>query len=229
MNENNPSILVVDDDRNIRRLLRISLAPQAHSVIEAATGQDAVLKAKTDKPDIVILDLGLPDMEGVDVIHLLRQWTQIPIIVLSVRGADKDKIDALDAGADDYLTKPFSTGELSARIRVALRRVGQPQIEPIFASGDLRVDLEKRLVTVENRDVQLTPKEYDLLRLLVVHAGKVLTHRHLLREVWGVAYEQESRILYVNICNLRRKIELVTELPQHIITEPGIGYRLKVN
>jgi two-component system KDP operon response regulator KdpE len=229
MNEDKPSILVVDDDQNIRRLLRISLASQAHSVIEAATGQDAISKAKSDKPDIVVLDLGLPDMDGVDVIHLLRQWTQIPIIVLSVRGADKDKIDALDAGADDYLTKPFNTGELSARIRVALRRVGQPQIEPIFASGNLRVDLEKRLVTVEDHEVQLTPKEYDLLRVLVVHGGKVLTHRHLLREVWGVAYEQEFRILYVNICNLRRKIELVPEIPQHIITEPGIGYRLRLS
>jgi two-component system, OmpR family, KDP operon response regulator KdpE len=229
MNENKPAILVVDDDQNIRRLLRISLATRAHSVIEAATGEEAVSKAKADKPDIVILDLGLPDMDGVDVIRLLRQWTQIPIIILSVRGADKDKIDALDAGADDYLTKPFSTGELSARIRVALRRVGQLQIEPIFVSGDLRVDLEKRLVTVENREVQLTPKEYDLLRLLVIHAGKVLTHHYLLREIWGETYEQEFRILYVNICNLRRKIEIVPELPQHIITEPGIGYRLKVS
>jgi two-component system KDP operon response regulator KdpE len=229
MNDNKPCILVVDDDQSIRRLLRISLTPQAHTVVEAATGQDAISKAKANKPDIVILDLGLPDMDGVDVIRLLRQWTQIPIIILSVREAEKDKIDALDAGADDYLTKPFSTGELSARIRVALRRVSQPQIEQVFTSDDLKVDLAQRLVTVAGREVQLTPKEYDLLRLLVIHAGKVLTHRQLLREVWGIMYEQEFRILYVNICNLRRKIELVPELPQHIITEPGVGYRLKVN
>ncbi len=228
MNESKPRILIVDDDKNIRRLLRISLAPHAHTVIEAATGQDAISMAKADKPDIMILDLGLPDIDGVDVIRLLRQWSQIPIIILSVRGSEKEKIDALDTGADDYLTKPFSTGELAARVRVAVRRASQPQIEQVFASGDLRVDLAQRVVTVADRGVQLTPKEYDLLRALVIHAGKVLTHRQLLREVWGVMYEQEFRILYVNICNLRRKIELTPELPQHIITEPGIGYRLKV-
>jgi two-component system, OmpR family, KDP operon response regulator KdpE len=179
------------------------------------------------KPDIIILDLGLPDMDGCDVTLLFRQWTQIPIIILSVRGSEGDKIKALDAGADDYLTKPFSTGELLARLRANLRRTSQTAAEPIFTNGDLVMDLPKRVVTLAGHEVQLTPTEYDLLKMLVTHAGKVVTHHHLLREVWGKAYEQEFHILHVNVSNLRHKIEPDPTRPRFIITEPGVGYRLK--
>jgi len=228
MSEGNPRVLVVDDEQAILRFLRVALESQAYTVFEAATGQEALSDATAHKPDIIVLDLGLPDIDGVEVTRLLRQWTQIPIIILSVRGSEHDKIAALDAGADDYLTKPFGVGELLARLRATLRRTSQPQGGPVFASGDLKVDLARRLVTVAGREVQLTPNEYDLLRILVANAGKVLTHRQLLREVWGTAYEQEFHILHVNISNLRRKIEPDPARPQFIITEPGVGYRLKV-
>ena len=228
MSEGNPRVLVVDDEQAILRFLRVALESQAYTVFEAATGQEALSDATAHKPDIIVLDLGLPDIDGVEVTRLLRQWTQIPIIILSVRGSEHDKIAALDAGADDYLTKPFGVGELLARLRATLRRASQPQGGPVFASGDLKVDLARRLVTVAGREVQLTPNEYDLLRILVANAGKVLTHRQLLREVWGTAYEQEFHILHVNISNLRRKIEPDPARPQFIITEPGVGYRLKV-
>ena len=197
------------------------------SDIFPASGQDAVSIASTQKPDIVILDLGLPDMDGVEVTRMLRQWTQIPIIVLSVRDSEKDKIAALDAGADDYLTKPFGVGELLARLRAALRRADQNAAEPVFTNGVLSVDLARRLVTVSGHEVQLTPTEFSLLNELITHAGKVLTHHHLLGEVWGPEYGQESHMLHVNISNLRRKIEPDPSRPQFIITEPGVGYRLK--
>jgi two-component system KDP operon response regulator KdpE len=229
MNESKPQVLIVDDEQPIRRFLRVALTAQSYIVHEAASGQDALSAAVANKPDIIILDLGLPDIDGVEITRLLRQWTQIPIIVLSVRGSESDKIAALDAGANDYLTKPFSMGELLARLRAALRRTAQPTGEPIFNNGDLKVDLPRRLVTIASREVQLTPNEYDLLRVLVIHAGKVLTHRQLLREVWGVTYEQEFHILHVNISNLRRKIEPDSTRPQFIITEPGVGYRLREN
>jgi len=229
MSEDKPRVLVVDDEQAILRFLRVALESQAYTVFEAASGQEALSDAVARKPDIVVLDLGLPDIDGVEVTRLLRQWTQIPIVILSVRGSESDKIAALDAGADDYLTKPFSVGELLARLRAALRRASQPQGEPVFTSGDLKVDLARRLVTVAGREAQLTPNEYDLLRVLVAHAGKVLTHRHLLREVWGTAYEQEFHILHVNISNLRRKIEPDPARPQFIITEPGVGYRLRTS
>jgi len=227
MSENKPRVLVVDDEQAILRFLRVALESQAYAVFEAASGQEALSDAVTHKPDIIILDLGLPDIDGVEVTRLLRQWTQIPIIILSVRGSEGDKIAALDAGADDYLTKPFGVGELLARLRAALRRSAQPAGEPVFTYGDLKVDLTRRLVTVAGREAQLTPHEYALLRILVAHAGKVLTHRHLLREVWGTGYEQDFHILHVNISNLRRKIEPDPARPQFIITEPGVGYRLK--
>jgi two-component system KDP operon response regulator KdpE len=174
-----------------------------------------------------VLDLGLPDVDGVDVTRMLREWTQTPVIILSVRGHEEDKIAALDAGADDYLTKPFGMGELLARLRVALRRASPSTGESVFRSGELTVDLMRRQVTVSGREAQLTPTEYDLLRILVTHAGQVLTHRHLLREVWGVGYEQETHILRVNISNLRRKIEPDPTRPLHILTESGVGYRLR--
>ncbi len=227
MNENRLRILVVDDDHSIRRFLRVALTSQGYTVFEAASGADALSDATAYRPDVIILDLGLPDIDGVEVTRLLRQWTHIPIIVLSVRGSESDKIAALDAGADDYLTKPFGVGELLARLRAAFRRATQPISGPVFTSGDLKVDLAGRLVTVADRDVQLTPTEYDLLRALVTHAGKVLTHRHLLREVWGAAYGDELHMLHVNISNLRRKIEPEPARPQFIITEPGVGYRLR--
>lgn len=226
---NTAKVLVVDDEEAIRRFLRVTLESQAYTVIEAASGQDALSCAGNHKPDIVILDLGLPDIDGVEVTRLLRQWTKVPVIILSVRGSESDKIAALDAGADDYLTKPFGVGELLARLRAALRRVAQITNEPVFTSGILTVDLARRLVTVAGHEVQLTPNEYELLRVLVVNAGRVLTHRHLLHEVWGVEYGEELHMLHVNISNLRHKIEHNSARPQFIITEPGVGYRLKIN
>jgi two-component system KDP operon response regulator KdpE len=228
MGDNGPRVLVIDDEQAIRRFLNVALTSQGYEVFEASSGLEALTTAANYRPDIIILDLGLPDIDGVDVTKLIRQVSKIPIIVLSVRGSENDKIAALDAGADDYLTKPFGVGELLARLRANLRRSTQPEPELIFTSGDLTVDLEKRLVTVSGREVQLTPTEYDLLKMLVTHAGKVLTHNHLLREVWGTGYEQEFHILHVNVSNLRRKIEPDPSRPQFIITEPGVGYRLKL-
>jgi two-component system, OmpR family, KDP operon response regulator KdpE len=219
-------VLVVDDEPAIRRFLRASLAAHGYAVFEADTGQAALAAVATDRPDLVILDLGLPDLDGIEVARLLREWTRIPIIILSVRGQEGDKIAALDAGADDYVTKPFGMGELLARMRVALRRAAQVEVGPVFACDDLVVDLPHRLVTAGGRDVQLTPTEYDLLRVLVADAGKVLTHRHLLREVWGRGYEQEMHLLRVNVSNLRRKIEPDPARPRYLQTEPGVGYRL---
>ena len=229
MSENGPRVLVVDDEQAIRRFLHVALTSQNYMVFEATSGQDALSAAIASKPDLVILDLGLPDIDGVEVTRLLREWTQIPIIVLSVRGSESDKIAALDAGADDYLTKPFGVGELLARLRAALRRVSEPKGKPIFTSGDLKVDLSRRLVSIADREVPLTPTEYNLLRVLVTHAGKVLTHRQLLRELWGPGYEQELHILHVNVSNLRHKVEPNPARPQYIITEPGVGYRLRIN
>ena len=229
MSEDKPRVLVVDDEQAIRRFLRVALSSQGYIVFEASTGQDALSGAVTHKPDMVILDLGLPDIDGVEITRLLREWTQIPIIILSVRGSENDKIAALDAGADDYLTKPFSVGELLARLRAAMRRAAQNTGEPIFTCGSLKVDLVRRLVTFADREVQLTPNEYDLLRILVTHAGKVLTHRYLLREVWGAEYGDEIHMLHVNISNLRRKIESDPARPQFIVTESGVGYRLRID
>jgi two-component system, OmpR family, KDP operon response regulator KdpE len=229
MSESKVRVLVVDDEQAIRRFLRVTLTAQGYAVFEAASGADAMGDAAAHQPDVIVLDLGLPDIDGVEVTRLLRQWTQVPIVVLSVRGSESDKIAALDAGADDYVTKPFSAGELLARLRAALRRAVQPKGEPVFASGDLKVDLSKRIVTLGDQEVQLTPTEYGLLRALVTHAGKVLTHRQLLREVWGTSYEQEFHILHVNVSNLRHKIEHEPARPQLIITEPGVGYRLRAS
>ena len=227
MGDNIPRVLVVDDEQAIRRFLHVALTSQGYEVFEASSGLEALSTAANYRPDIIIIDLGLPDIDGIDVTKLFRQVSKIPIIVLSVRGSENDKIAALDAGADDYLTKPFGVGELLARLRANLRRSNQPATELIFVNGDLTVDLEKRLVTVAGREVQLTPTEYDLLKMLVTNAGKVLTHNQLLREVWGTGYEQEFHILHVNVSNLRRKIEPDPSRPRFIITEPGVGYRLK--
>ena len=227
MNSINQRVLVVDDEAPIRRYLRAALGAQGFTVYESANGLEAVNAVLSHRPDIIILDLGLPDIDGIEVTRRLREWSQTPIIILSVREAEQDKIAALDAGADDYLTKPFGTGELLARMRVALRKQSSAANEPIFQSGGLSVDFARRLVMVNEKEIQLTPTEYDLLKILVTHAGKVITHRQLLRQVWGEGYD-DMHILRVNISNLRGKIEPDPSRPTYIHTEPGVGYRLKV-
>ncbi len=227
MSESAVRILVVDDERSIRRFLKASLGSQ-FTIFEATTGEEALAAVAADRPDVVILDLGLPDIDGVEVTRRLREWSQVPIIIVSVREQEKDKIAALDAGADDYLTKPFGVGELMARLRVALRRAAHVDVEPVFKTGELAIDLNQREVLIGGKAIALTPTEYDLLRTLVKNAGKVLTHDQLLRAVWGTAYESETHMLQVNISNLRRKIEPDPVRPTYIITEPGVGYRLKV-
>ena len=227
MSEQGVRVLVVDDERSIRRFLKASLGSQ-FVIFEATNGEEALAAVIADRPDVILLDLGLPDMDGVEVTRRLREWTQIPIIIVSVREQEQDKIAALDAGADDYLTKPFGVGELMARLRSAIRRSAQAETDPVFRSGDLVVDLNQREVSVKGQPVSLTPTEYDLLRTFVKHAGKVLTHDQLLRSVWGTAYESETHMLQVNISNLRRKIEPDPLRPGYLITEPGVGYRLKV-
>lgn len=223
----NQRVLVVDVEASIRRYLRAALGAQGLTVYEAASGQEAINAVLNHRPDLIVLDLGLPDIDGIEVTRRLREWSQTPIIILSVREAEQDKIAALDAGADDYLTKPFGTGELLARMRVALRKQSPSTNEPVFQTGDLSVDFSRRLVKINAQEVQLTPTEYDLLRVLVSHAGKVITHSQLLRQVWGEGYN-DMHILRVNISNLRGKIEPDPSRPTYIHTEPGVGYRLKV-
>ncbi|NPV75061.1 MAG: response regulator [Anaerolineae bacterium] len=223
----NQRVLVVDDEAPIRRYLRTALGAQGLIVFESTTGAEAIQAVLSHRPDVIILDLGLPDIDGIEVTRRLREWSQTPIIILSVREAEQDKIAALDAGADDYLTKPFSTGELLARMRVSLRKQSTSPNEPIFQSSGLTVDFSRRLVTVNHKEVQLTPTEYDLLKILVTHAGKVITHRQLLRQVWGEGYN-DMHILRVNISNLRGKLEPDPSRPTYVHTEPGVGYRLKV-
>jgi len=226
---NLPRILIVDDELPIQRFLATALDTGEFSLHRAESGHAALAAAVAVRPDIILLDLGLPDLDGFEVIRRVREWSQVPIIVLSVREREDDKVMALDAGADDYLTKPFGVGELLARIRVALRRSLQQTPEPIYRIDALEVDLARRRVTVAEEEVQLTPTEYDLLRLLVTHAGKVLTHGQILRKIWGVAYVEQPHVLRVNISNLRRKIEPDPARPRYILTEPGVGYRLKVS
>jgi two-component system KDP operon response regulator KdpE len=228
MSETKTRLLVVDDERPIRKFLRASLEAE-FEINEAVSGDEALAAVISFRPDIIILDLGLPDMDGVEITRRLREWTQIPIIVISVREQEQEKIAALDVGADDYLTKPFGVGELMARLRVALRRSTHTEAEPVFTNGPLRVDLSKREVQVDGKLVSLTPTEYDLLKTFIKYAGKVLTHPQLLRLIWGTAYESETHMLQVNISNLRRKIEPDPVRPSFIITEPGVGYRLRIS
>ena len=225
--DNLPRILIVDDELAIRRFLHTILSAEDFFLHEAESGHAGLAAAAAFRPDVILLDLGLPDIDGIEVINRVREWSSVPIIVLSVREREDDKVAALDAGADDYLTKPFGVGELLARIRAALRRSLQQVPEPIFTSGGLQVDLNLRRVTVGGDEVQLTPTEYDILRLLVTHAGKVLTHSQILKQVWGIAYLEQPHVLRVNISNLRRKLETDPSRPHHIITEPGVGYRLR--
>jgi two-component system KDP operon response regulator KdpE len=220
-------ILVVDDERPIRRFLRAALTAHGFEVIEAATGQDALDIAANQNPDVIILDLGLPDMDGLEVTRRLREWSETPIIILSVRDQEQDKVRALDAGADDYLTKPFGVQELLARLRVAIRHAYKTEPQAIFEVDGLRVDMARRMVSVKGQEVALTPHEWDLLRLMVKYAGKVVTHRQLLHEVWGAGYQDASHMLRVNISNLRHKIEPDPAQPRYILTESGVGYRLK--
>ncbi len=219
-------VLVIDDEVQIRRFLRISLEAHGYHLHEAANGAEGILKTAQLRPDVIILDMGLPDLDGLDVLRRIREWTKTPVIILSVRDSDQDKVGALDAGADDYLTKPFSTDELMARIRVAMRHTAPKEEMLIFKTGDLEVDVTRRLVTVKGEVVKLTPTEYALLRLMIQHAGKVLTHRQILREVWGREYENETHYLRVYFAQLRQKIEADPTRPSIILTEPGIGYRL---
>ena len=228
MSEAGQRVLVVDDETSIRRYLRTALSAQGFKVYEAANGQEALNGAVANHPDLIILDLGLPDFDGIEVTRRLREWSTTPIIILSVREAENDKIAALDAGADDYLTKPFGTGELMARMRVALRRLASKPDDPILQVDNLKMDVSRRIVTLDENQISLTPTEYDILRLLLQNAGRVLTHRQLLRQVWGTAYESEMHILRVNISNLRRKIEPDPARPTYIRTEPGVGYRIRV-
>ena len=229
MSDTKLRILVIDDERAIRRFLKASLSAHGYIVLEAATGQEGLDGVTVHRPDLIILDIGLPDIDGFEVTKRLREWTQTPIIILSVQEQEADKVAALDAGADDYLTKPFGVSELMARIRVALRHAtpSTTATEPVFSSGPLTVDLSHRKVTVNNEAVQLTPTEYDLLKLFVNHAGRVLTHQYILRQIWGVGYSQDLHLLRVNISNLRRKIEPNPNRPIFILTEPGVGYRLR--
>lgn len=221
-------VLVVDDEPAIRRFLRASLTSQGYDIVEAEDGARALAEIGRRPPDIVVLDLGLPDIDGLEIIRRLRQGgNAAPIIVLSSRADEPGKVEALDLGADDYVTKPFGVDELLARLRAAMRHKLQRQGEqPVFRSGDLTVDLVRRLVMVDDVEVKLSPREYDLLRLLVAHAGKVMTHRFILKEVWGV--ETDVRYLRIYIRQLRQKIEKTPERPRHIQTETGVGYRLRI-
>ena len=221
-------VLIVDDEVSIRRYLRAALGAEGFVTHEAKTGQEALDGAVLYHPEIIILDLGLPDIDGVEVTRRLREWSQTPIIVLSVREAENDKVAALDAGADDYLTKPFGTSELMARIRVALRRASKGPDEPVFQVDKLKMDVSRRIVVVDENQISLTPTEYEILRILLQNAGKVLTHHQLLRQVWGTAYEADMHMLRVNISNLRRKIEPDPSRPHYLVTEPGVGYRIRV-
>src|SRR6476646_1627725 len=228
MSDAGQRVLVVDDENAIRRYLHTALTAQGFSVYEASNGQETLNAVVENRPDVIILDLGLPDFDGVEVTRRLREWSQTPIIILSVREAENDKIAALDAGADDYLTKPFGTGELMARMRVVMRRLSGKSDEPVLLVDNLKMDLSRRVVTVNENLVSLTPTEYEILRLLLQNAGKVMTHRQLLRQVWGTSYESEMHMLRVNISNLRRKIEPNPSRPHYLITESGVGYRIRV-
>ena len=221
-----PAVLVIDDEVQIRRLLRVTLEGAGFRVREAEGGGPGLAEAATKRPDAIILDLGLPDLPGIEVLKRLREWSRLPVLILSVRGQETDKIEALDAGADDYLSKPFGGGELLARLRAMLRRVQSPEEESNARFGDVEVDFARRVVTKAGAVVKLTPKEYALLRLLLLHRGKVITHRQILRELWGPKAEEQTQYLRVYMTHLRQKLEDDSAQPQHIVTETGVGYRL---
>jgi two-component system KDP operon response regulator KdpE len=224
-----PVVLIIDDEVAIRRFLRISLEAHGYQVHEAATGQAGLEEAARLRPDAVILDLALPDQDGLVVLKRLREWSRVPVVVLSVRDQEEDKVALLDAGADDYLTKPFSPAELLARLRTAQRHTQPIADSAVFQTGSLAVDLARRLVTLQGEPVKLTTTEYALLRMFIQNAGKVLTHTQLLREVWGPEYMEETHYLRVYLAHLRRKLEADPAHPRLLLTEPGIGYRLALD
>ncbi|SPE61509.1 DNA-binding response regulator in two-component regulatory system with KdpD [Verrucomicrobia bacterium] len=221
-----PIALIIDDEEQMRRLLRVSLEANGYQVCEAATGQEGISAAAQRPPSVVLLDLGLPDVDGVTVLKRLREWTRVPVVVISVLDREGEKIAALDHGADDFITKPFRTGELLARLRVAQRHAMPSSDNALFQSGDLEVDLSTRVVRVKGQEVRLTATEYSLLRLFVQHAGRVLTHKQILREVWGPNSVEQTNYLRVYMAHLREKLEPGAAKPTLLITEPGVGYRL---
>jgi two-component system KDP operon response regulator KdpE len=222
------TVLVIEDESQIRRLLRVCLERNGYGVVEAATGDQGISEAIRCHPDAVLLDLGLPDIDGLTVLKRLREWSQVPVLVVSVRGHEDDKISALDNGANDYITKPFSTGELLARLRAARRSAQSPAVNETFESGPLKVDLTSRTVKVQGQKVKLTATEYSLLHLFIKHAGKVLTHGQILREIWGDEDVEKVGYLRVYMAYLRQKIEVNPTEPELLVTEPGVGYRLVV-
>ncbi|MCQ8127658.1 response regulator [Methylomonas rivi] len=230
MAKTDPVIIVMEDDPSIRRFLRTSLTTHGFNVFEAGTGKQGIVEVGVRKPDLLILDLGLPDMDGVEAIRIIRAWSAVPIIILSARSGEQQKIDALDAGADDYLTKPFGFGELLARIRVALRHATRPREsgqDNVFMAGNLKVDLSNRVVSVDGREVHLTPIQYRLLAVLVKNAGKVMTHQQILNEVWGPSFRENAHYLRIYMSQLRQKLEADPTQPKFLLTESGVGYRLK--
>ncbi len=227
---NGPLILIVEDEPQMLRFIRASLGSHGYRLLEAGTAQEATQLATTHAPELILMDLGLPDMDGLELTKQMREWTRTPIIVISARGREDDKVLALDAGADDYLTKPFGINELLARIRVALRHVREAASnvsEPVLTIRDLTLDLGKRQVLVSGKEVHLTPTEYKLLALLAQHRGKVLTHRQILKDVWGPAYANQSHYVRVHMAELRKKVETDAARPKLIVTEPGVGYRMR--
>ncbi len=231
MSEKSITILVIEDELPIVRFLRATLGSQGYALCEAASGQAGIVEAGTCRPDLILLDLGLPDMDGLEVIRRVRAWSEVPIVIISARGQESDKVAALDAGADDYLTKPFGVPELMARIRVALRRASRAGAEgesSLFTCGDLKVDMAGHLVHLDGEEISLTPIEFRLLAAMIKHAGKVITHRQLLKEVWGPHLTDESHYLRVFVHQLRRKLEDDPARPRFILTEAGVGYRLRV-
>jgi two-component system KDP operon response regulator KdpE len=220
-----PIALIIDDEPQMQRLLRVTLEANGYRVFDTATGSDGIAQAAQRRPDVVLLDLGLPDLEGIEVLKRLREWSRMPVIILSVRDREDDKVAALDAGADDYVTKPFNSAELLARLRAVLRHAQPQGADAIFRNGDLEVDLSARVVRKNSQEIKLTPIEYSLLRLFVTHAGKVLTHHQLLTEVWGPKAVEQTHYLRVHIAHLRDKIESNPARPEMLITESGVGYR----
>ena len=227
-----PVVILIEDEPQIRRFLRATLTGQGYRLFEAPTGADGLVEVGSRQPDVVIIDLGLPDMDGIEVIRRLREWTAVPIIVLSARGQERDKVAALDAGADDYVSEPFGAGELLARIRVALRHTAgasHEADEAAFKVGELQVDLLRRHVAVGGAEARLTPTEYKLLTTLIRHAGKVVTHQQLLREVWGPTHTDQAHYVRIYMAHLRHKLEAEPARPRYLLTEPGVGYRLAVD
>ena len=232
MTEAKETILLIEDEPQMRRFLRVTLQTHGYRLIEASSGQEGLREGTTRNPDIVLLDLGLPDMDGIEIAKSFREWSEVPIIVISAREQEEDKVKALDAGADDYLTKPFGAGELLARIRVALRHralQSAGQANSVFVADELKVDLASRQVFIKDEEIHLTPIEYRLLTVLIRHAGKVVTHKQLLKEVWGPVYTDQQQYLHVHMAQLRKKVESDPARPRLLINEPAVGYRLKLN